>query len=197
MSPAEIFTQAFSSGQEYPPLEFAKDRDLNALWQLRHHIIDRAREAAIQRGRSYRSFCVGAAAFLTTTKPDLLRSMGKAVHTIYTGANLKMGRDERNTCAEQEIVAQIRQQEHIFPVRKILALVVAGEPQDEPDGESGIFTHTLHPCRHCRKLLSTTQEIQSDSIIITVRIETDTPMEAMLFRELLELHTVNKNTPVT
>ncbi|QQS15417.1 MAG: hypothetical protein IPK84_03540 [Candidatus Moraniibacteriota bacterium] len=100
---------------------------------------------------------------------------------------MKLERDARNTCAEQEVVAQIRQQGHLFPTERMLALVVAGEPQDEPDGESGVMTCTLHPCRHCRRLLREIPEMRPDTIIITVKLEVDF-WEIHSFQEILELH---------
>jgi cytidine deaminase len=182
--------QALAFEADLLPFKMSQHRDWHALWQLREHIVIRAREAAKERGRSYRDFRVGAAALLSSAKPELLRSIGRAGNTIYTGSNWKLGKQERNTCAEQEIVAQIRQQQYLFPARKILALVIAGEPQDEPDAESGLLTPTLHPCRHCRKLLAEVPEMKPDTVIITVGLTTDT-MEIMLFRELLRLHATN------
>lgn len=186
----QIFMHALAHEDEHLPLTLSKSaqwRNWSALWQLREHLIIRARDAAQKRGRSYRDFRVGASALLSSTKPDTLRSIGRTPQIIYTGSNWKLGANERNTCAEQEIVAQIRQQHHLFPARKILALVIAGVPQDEPDAESGILTPTLHPCRHCRRLLLDTPEMKRDTIIITVHRSSDT-MEIMTFEDLLALH---------
>ena len=142
---SQLFLRTLSA-DAIPPLPLMKSSNWNTLWQMREHLVLRAKTAAAKRGRSYRNFQVGAAALLSSTKPDLLRSLGRAKHIIYTGSNWKLGPEDRNTCAEQEIVAQVRQQRHMFPPYRILALVVAGEAQDEPDRESGVFTPTLHPC---------------------------------------------------
>jgi cytidine deaminase len=182
-----MFMRALAFDEEYLPLRMTRNRDWHALWQLREHIVIRARDAARKRGRSYRDFQVGATAFLSSTKPKLLRSIGRASNAIYTGSNWKLGKEERNTCAEQEIVAQIRQQQHLFPARKVLALVIAGEPQNEPDAKSGLLTPTLHPCQHCRRLLAEVPEMKDDTVIITVSLTTDA-MEIMSFRELIGLH---------
>ncbi len=186
LSYASLFIKALAEERLLPPLKLFKHPDWHALWQLREHLILRARDAAMKRGHSYRGFQVGAAAFLSSTKPTLLRELGRPKQVIYTGSNWKAGKDERNTCAEQEIVAQIRQQQHLFPARKILALVIAGERQDEPDAESGVLTATLHPCRHCRRLLQQVQEIKPDTVIIT--ITSDDTLEVQRFDELIRLH---------
>lgn len=175
--------------QPFAPLALVQHRSWSALWQLREHLVIRARTAAAKRGRSYRDFRVGAAALLSSARPEYLRSIGRTDHVIYTGANWKMGKDDRNTCAEQEIVAQVRQQEHLFPPRKIFALAIAGEAQDEPDRESGVFTPTLHPCSHCRRLLQQVSGMKPDTIIMTVSRSSDT-MEVMTFAELLSIHAV-------
>jgi cytidine deaminase len=169
-----------------PPLSFLRHPDWHALWQLREHLILRAERAATLRGRSYRDFRVGAAAFVTSRQPGRMRALGRTPQHIYTGANWKLGRDERNTCAEQEIVAQLRQNQHLFPARRILALAIYGHAQDEPDAESGIRTLTLHPCRHCRRLLQEIPEMRPDTIIITAA--PDGTMELTLFHEILRLH---------
>lgn len=182
---ALLFMRAIAL-DERPPLRFLQNRDWSGLWQIREHLILRAANAALHRGRSYRDFRVGAAAYVTCRKPDLMRSLGRTPQHIYTGANWKLGPDERNTCAEQEIVAQIRQNQHFFPARRILALTVYGSPQNEPDAESGIWTPTLHPCRHCRRLLREIPEMRPDTVIITA--SPDGPMELMSFAELLRIH---------
>lgn len=184
---AEIFMRAIAH-DERPPLRFFQNRDWHALWQLREHLVLRALRAATLRGRSYRDFRVGAAAFVTSRKPDLMRALGRTPEHIYTGANWKLGKDERNTCAEQEIVAQLRQNQHLFPTRRILALAICGNAQDEPDAESGVRTPTLHPCRHCRRLLREIPEMRPDTIIITA--SPDGATEIMPFAELLRIHGV-------
>lgn len=184
---AETFMRAIAH-DEHPPLRFFQNRDWSGLWQLREHLVLRATGAATLRSRSYRDFRVGAAAFVTTQKPDLMRALGRTSQHIYTGANWKLGQDERNTCAEQEIVAQLRQNQHLFPARHILALAIYGSPQDEPDAESGVRTPTLHPCRHCRRLLREIPEIRPSTVIITA--SPDGTMEFMPFAELLRIHGV-------
>lgn len=184
---AETFMRAIAH-DEHPPLRFFQNRDWNGLWQLREHLVLRAANAAALRGRSYRDFRVGAAAYVTSRKPDLLRSLGRTPQHIYTGANWKLGKEERNTCAEQEIVAQLRQNQHLFPARRILALVIYGSPQDEPDAESGVRTPTLHPCRHCRRLLREIPAVRPDTIIISA--SPDGTTELMPFVELLRIHGV-------
>ena len=181
---------ALAHNREFPSLPVLRNSGWNVLWQAREHLIIRARDAARKRGRSYRDFRVGASALLDSTRPDDLRLRGRSPHTVYTGSNWKLGKDERNTCAEQEIVAQIRQQQHMFPSRRMFALCIAGEAQDEPDAESGVQTATLHPCRHCRKLLASVPEVKSDTVIITASLRSET-MELMTFAELLRIH----NTP--
>lgn len=173
---------------EYPSLRFLRHRDWSGLWQLREHLVLRAADAAALRGRSYRDFRVGAAAFVTSRKPDLMRSLGRTPQHIYTGANWKLGKEERNTCAEQEIVAQLRQNQHLFPARRILALAIYGSSQNEPDAESSVRTPTLHPCRHCRRLLREIPEMRPDTIIITA--SPDGTTELMPFAELLRIHGV-------
>ena len=182
---AEMFMHAIAH-DEHPSLQFFRNRDWSGLWQLREHLILRAEAAAQLRGRSYRDFRVGAAAFVTSRKPDLMRSLGRTPQHIYTGANWKLGRDERNTCAEQEIVAQLRQNQHLFPSRAVLALAVYGRAQDEPDAESGVVTPTLHPCRHCRRLLRETAGMRPNTVIITA--SPDGTTEFMPFSELLHIH---------
>lgn len=184
-SPALSFMRSVAL-DTLPPPSFFRHPDWHALWQLREHLVLRAANAAALRGRSYRDFCVGGAAFVSSRKPDLLRSLGRTPQHIYTGANWKLGRDERNTCAEQEIVAQLRQNQHLFPARRILALAIYGRAQDEPDAESGVLTPTLHPCRHCRRLLREIPEMRPDTVIITA--SPDGPMELMPFAELLRIH---------
>jgi cytidine deaminase len=179
--------QALACRSEELPEVFFHQPDWLAFWQLREHLVDRALNSATTRGRSYRDFRVGAAAFVSSKDPDLLRSLGRPPQAIYTGANWKLGQDERNTCAEQEIVSQLRQQEHLFPPKEILALVVAGEAQDEPDAESGVYTNTLHPCRHCRKLLLNVPEMNPSTLVITVNL-TNTIQEVRTFQEILEVH---------
>lgn len=184
---ADECLRALSRGDEHMPQAFHSDSDWYSLWQVREHLVDRAIAAAEHRGRSYRDFRVGAAAFLSSTQPELMKSLGRPPQHIYTGANWKLGSEERNTCAEQEIVSQIRQQHHIFPAREVLALVIAGQPLNEPDRESGLVTETLHPCNHCRKLLSSTPEVQPWTIVITVNI-CDGKREIRPFSDLLRLH---------
>lgn len=182
---AETFMHAIAHDQ-YPPRRFLQNRDWSGLWQLREHLVLRAANAAMHRGRSYRDFRVGAAAFVTSRKPDLMRALGRTPQHIYTGANWKLGKEERNTCAEQEIVAQLRQNQHLFPTRRILTLAIYGSPQDEPDAESGVTTPTLHPCRHCRRLLREIPEMRPDTVIITA--SPDGTTELMPFAELLRIH---------
>jgi cytidine deaminase len=184
---AQTMRRAWARYDSPLPEAFFGQPDWLALWQLREHLVLRAIGSAAERGRSYRDFCVGTAAFVTSTDPDLLRSLGRPAHALYTGANLKLGPEERNTCAEQEIVAQIRQQTHMFPPREILALVVAGEAQDEPDAESGVHTTTLHPCRHCRRLLMATPEMRPTTLIVTVNLS-NTYQEVHTFQEILKVH---------
>lgn len=189
--PRLSFAETFMHGaahDEYPPLDFLRNRNWSGLWQSREHLILRAERAARLRGRSYRDFRVGAAAYVTSRKPELLRSLGRTDCHIYTGANWKLGQDERNTCAEQEIVAQIRQNNHLFPAKSILALAIYGRAQDEPDAESGVVTPTLHPCRHCRRLLMNVSAMRPNTVIMTA--SPDGTSEFMLFRELLRLHGV-------
>ncbi len=184
---AHILRQALACHSEVPPEEFFRQPDWLNLWQMREHLVDRAIDSATERGRSYRDFRVGAAAFVSSKDPSLLRSLGRPTQIIYTGANWKLGQDERNTCAEQEIVSQLRQQEHLFPSKEIMALVVAGEAQDEPDAESGVCTKTLHPCQHCRKLLLSVPQMKPSTLIITVNL-TNTLQEIRTFREILKIH---------
>lgn len=173
---------------EHPSFDFFRNRNWSGLWQLREHLVLRAERAARLRGRSYRDFRVGAAAFVTSRKPEQLRARGLTDCHIYTGANWKLGQDERNTCAEQEIVAQIRQNDHLFPTKSILALAIYGRAQGEPDVESGVVTPTLHPCRHCRRLLMNVRAMRPDTVIMTA--SPDGASEFMLFCELLRLHGV-------
>ncbi len=184
---ADTFRRALARQNELPPFSLLRDKDWSSLWQLREHLIERAIGAAMERGRSYRNFQVGAAAFVSSKQPDLLRSLNRPPQAIYTGANWKLGQDERNTCAEQEVVSQLRQQEHLFPSKEILALVIAGEPRDEPDAESGITTNTLPPCQHCRKLLMNLPQMKRGTLIIMVNLS-NTTQEILTFQELLELH---------
>lgn len=184
---SSMFMRALAHGTEHPPLRMMLHRDWNILWQLREHLVDRARLAALERGRSYRNFRVGAAVLLNSVESWYLHSLGRTDYVIYTGSNWKLGREARNTCAEQQIVAQIIQQTHMFPPRRILALVVAGESQNEPDAESGHLTLTLHPCHHCRKLLTQTPQMRPDTVIITVSLTTNT-MEVTTFRDLIAFH---------
>jgi cytidine deaminase len=186
----QIFMSAVAHEEEFLPfplLQSAHLRDWSALWQSREHLVIRAQESATRHGHSYRGFHVGAAVLVSCAEPDRLRSMGRSPYMIYTGANWKRGRDKRNTCAEVEIYSQMRQQEHFFPIRKVLALVIAGEAQSEPDTGSGIITPTLHPCHHCRQLLMDIPAFRKDTVIITASPSTDT-MEVMSFVQLLELH---------
>lgn len=168
-------------------LRFQNEPDWLALWQVREHVILRAITSAKDRGNSWRNFQVGAAAFLSSKDPELLRSLGKTPQIIYTGANWKLGSDQRNTCAEQEIVAQIRQQEHFFYPKEVLMLVIAGECLHEPDRESNIFTKTLHPCNHCRKLLSETPQITPSTLIVSVNLD-NTKRRIWSFESLLKIH---------
>lgn len=184
---ADILRQAIACQDTIPPEKLFHHPDWLALWQMREHLVLRAIGSATERGRSYRDFRVGAAAFVSSTNSDLLRSLGRPPQTIYTGANWKLGQDERNTCAEQEIVSQLRQQEHLFPSKEILALIIAGEAQDEPDAESGIYTKTLHPCRHCRKLLMSVPQMKPETLVITVNLS-NTVQEIQTFEEVLKVH---------
>ena len=183
---ATLFMNAFAQELD-PPFAMLRSTNWSVAWQAREHLILRAKHAAEARGKSYRNFQVGAAALLSSTQPQQLKSRGQSPHVIYTGSNWKLGKDERNTCAEQEIVAQIRQQQHMFPSRRMLLLTIAGVAQDEPDAESGVRTPTLHPCRHCRKLLASVPEVRRDTVIITISQSTET-MELMTFAELLRIH---------
>lgn len=187
---AHTLRRALARQDETPPEKLFDQSDWLALWQMREHLVLRAIGSATERGRSYRDFRVGAAAFVSSKDPALLRSLGRPPQTIYTGANWKLGQDERNTCAEQEIVSQLRQQEHLFPSKEIMALVVAGEAQDEPDAESGVYTRTLHPCRHCRKLLMSVPQMKASTLIITVNLS-NTIKEIQTFQEILRVHGLN------
>lgn len=178
-----------------PTIEILANPEWRTLWQLRNHLVERARKAAQTTARSYRGFNVGAAMLVVHENPEFFALLGHSPYKIYTGANVKLGPDERNTCAEPEALAQVRQQERFFPVGKIIAIAIAGEPQDEPDRSSGIRTPTLHPCNHCRMLLHSTPKMRPDTIIITVRLalhpDGSNTVEVQFFNALLERHTVN------
>jgi cytidine deaminase len=184
---AATLRRALARQDEIPPEQLFRHPDWLSLWQMREHIVLRAIAAATKRGRSWRNFQVGAAAFVSSSDPALLYSLGRTPRVIYTGSNWKIGEDERNTCAEQEIVAQLRQQEHHFPSREILALVVAGEPRVEPDAESGLITNMLPPCHHCRKLLMNTPQMKRSTLIIMVNLS-NTVQEVFTFQEVLKMH---------
>ena len=170
-----------------PPQVFWEHSDWVALWQMREHLVHRALSAAASRANSYRHFHVGGAAFISSRDPQLLKSLGRPGQVILTGANWKNGPSERNTCAEQEIVAQIRQQDHLYFYKEVLALVIAGNSLNEPDRESGVNPAFLHPCNHCRNLLKATPHIQSHTLVVSVPLDNSKP-EVLLFEDLLRIH---------
>lgn len=184
---ANILRASWSQDLDVPPQELWQESDWLALWQVREHLVVRALESAKNRAKSWRDFRVGASAFLSSKDPDLLKSLGRPAHHIFTGANNKKGEHLRNTCAEQQIVAQIGQQEHLFFPKEVLALVVAGDPLGEPDRESGLLTASLHPCNHCRRELRDILQISPTTLIVCVNLA-NTAREIFLFQELLELH---------
>lgn len=188
------FRRAWTHNDESFIFLAREEPDWLALWQVREHLVDRALNAARERGTSYRNFKVGTAAFLTSERPELLRQLRRPTHIIFTGSNWKQGPEERNTCAEQEIVSQIRQLRHLHYPKEVLALVVAGDCLQEPDRVSGVNPNYLHPCSHCRKLLSAIPQVTENTLIISVNLE-NTKKRIWTFEEILKIHQPNRRSP--
>ncbi len=147
--------------------------------QLRWHLVDRAREEALNRSRSYRNFRVGCAVLAWKHPRIPFISAGLK---IYTGANLKPERDSVAVCAETFALQQAIEAQAL-----LVAVVVTGDLQ--PDGETGHKTPTLHPCGKCRRYWATLSPgFHLRVPIMTTRLDRDDVFENHTIEQLITLH---------
>jgi cytidine deaminase len=155
---------------------------------------------AMERAVSWRNFNVGCAVYawrpyieadgwlLAEDPADYLGVRWKA----FIGANVKPGENIRTTCAEQ--VAAFAA--HMAGYTRIIGMVIVGTPQ--PDDESGLMRHTLHPCATCRRVLAALPEVRGDTRILTGGLAHDDEgeridLEEFSFEEILKLHSTERN----
>lgn len=174
--------------QGFPSLEafaehyrvFDPTRPVSREEQLRRinwpYLIAQALEAR-KHASSYRNFHVGCAVWAFKSRTTELRGRW----AIFTGSNIKLAKDSRPICAEQFAFGAVRSGGY----DQIIAMVVAGEPQE--DAESGLLSHTLHPCGECRKIFQATPEISPDTLLLTITPGMEA-YERLTIRELIALH---------
>lgn len=142
------------------------------------HLVDRARIVALQSSFSYRVFPVGCA--LLAFNPDAYY-YGE-VHRVFTGANMKIGKNNPKICAEQVAINSARAAGY----KLIIGMAIAANVQ--PDDKSGLVTKTLHPCGDCRESFQRLPEIHPDMRIMSVHLEDDGVYEEYSVEELLKMH---------
>ncbi len=151
-------------------------KHLDAYGRYREELIRQARWVA-QRAYSYRGFNVGCA--LLAWRPKGISPTEK--YKVFTAANVKPLQHIPKQCAETTAACYARSNGYT----KVIAIVVVGEPQQ--DADSGVSSITLHPCAHCRTLLSSLPEVASDTIILTVHNHSG-EVEEQTLREILTIH---------
>jgi cytidine deaminase len=131
-------------------------------------------------GENHRGFKVGAAKLV----------FDGSRYQIFLGANFMPKEAAFKICAEQNALLSMRLAEARsgFTCQEIIAIVVAGKKQPEPDKESGRKTLALHPCPGCRFILEAAPEVKDWTIIHTIGPRKANPQEEMSFRSLLQYH---------
>jgi cytidine deaminase len=158
-----------------------EDEHFNRFWQLREHLVIRAREAAAKYALSWRNFIVGCAVFAYDSKRTEYWQFGTR-WKIFTGCNFKPFEDGHNVCAEQIAIGAAVNEGY----ERIIGMALVGEPQ--PDGETGLKGKTLYPCKNCRAFFQALPQVRSDTIIISATRDEREPIEVYTVEDLLKLH---------
>lgn len=156
---------------------------ISNFFQTWEFLVDLAREAARKKSRSHRQFTVGCSIMAYQTGMYEKTGLWAPWYKMFTGANIKPdpGSNGPNIHAEEIAIGAAIQEDYDL----IVAIVLAGETQE--DHVSGLIMPTLHPCGRCRIFFESLPEVKSDTIIMSVGLESDV-CEIMTFEEVLIRH---------
>ncbi len=164
-----------------PTRVVSDEEHFKRFWQMREHLVLRAREAAANHARSWRNFVVGCAVFAYDSKRTADWQLGRR-WWIFTGCNFKPFEGGHNVCAEQIAIGAAVNEGY----ERIIGMALAGEPQ--PDGQTGLTAKTLYPCGNCRAFFKALPHVRPSTVIISATLEEIGPVEVYTVEELLELH---------
>lgn len=126
-------------------------------------MIKMARYAAMNEAISYRGVHVGASAYA-------IKFDGSKGPTVIGGANYKPDKSSPKYCAEMDVIDQLEEDGY----DEILGMVVAGTMDQEIiKSIMGRPAPTLHPCQACREKMTKSGLITTDTIILTIGLESD------------------------